>query len=229
MIRVGWLEISWAGMGELASSSVASSILQDSSSSQKGPWDAPNLQVLPVSSGRDILSLYFNPIPHICLGHGYFCSWQSARQATSFWKPQSVLNIHQGASSTTFSYIQSTKPMLIGLIHLIKTFRNAAQSFLHQIVTRQVLCYVQSILWANVDLHSQVQSNENTLLYLTSLVAQIGKNPLAMRETWVRSLDWEDPLEEGMATHSSTLVWRIPMDRKTWWATVLQSQIWLSH
>ena len=35
------------------------------------------------------------------------------------------------------------------------------------------------------------------------------KNLLAMRETWVRSLDWEDPLEEGMATHSSILAWRI--------------------
>ena len=32
----------------------------------------------------------------------------------------------------------------------------------------------------------------------------------AMQETWVRSLDWEDPLEEGMATHSSVLAWRIP-------------------
>ena len=36
------------------------------------------------------------------------------------------------------------------------------------------------------------------------------KNPPAMQETWVRSLGWEDPLEEGMATHSSTLAWRIP-------------------
>ena len=34
------------------------------------------------------------------------------------------------------------------------------------------------------------------------------------------SLDWEDPLEEGMATHSSILAWRIPMDRGAWWATV---------
>ena len=42
----------------------------------------------------------------------------------------------------------------------------------------------------------------------------------AMRETWVRSLDWEDPLEEGMATHSSILAWRIPMDRGAWKATV---------
>ena len=37
-----------------------------------------------------------------------------------------------------------------------------------------------------------------------------------MQETWVRSLGWEDPLEEGMAIHSSILVWRIPMDRGAW-------------
>ena len=36
------------------------------------------------------------------------------------------------------------------------------------------------------------------------------KNSLAMQETWVQSLGWEDPLEEGMATHSSILAWRIP-------------------
>ena len=36
------------------------------------------------------------------------------------------------------------------------------------------------------------------------------KNLPAMHDTWVQSLDWEDPLEEGMATHSSILAWRIP-------------------
>ena len=41
-----------------------------------------------------------------------------------------------------------------------------------------------------------------------------------MRETWVRSLGWEDSLEEGMATHSNILAWRIPMDRGAWQATV---------
>ena len=41
-------------------------------------------------------------------------------------------------------------------------------------------------------------------------MAQTVKNPPAMQETWVSSLDWEDPLEEGMATHSSILAWRIP-------------------
>ena len=53
-----------------------------------------------------------------------------------------------------------------------------------------------------------------------SLVAQRVKNPPAMRETWVPSLGWEDPLEEGMATHSSILAWRIPMDREAWQAVV---------
>ena len=43
-----------------------------------------------------------------------------------------------------------------------------------------------------------------------SLVAQLVKNPPAMRETWVQSLGWEDPLEKGKAAHSSTLAWRIP-------------------
>ena len=43
-----------------------------------------------------------------------------------------------------------------------------------------------------------------------SLVAQLVKNPPAMQETWVRSLDWEDPLENGKATHSSILGWQIP-------------------
>ena len=43
-----------------------------------------------------------------------------------------------------------------------------------------------------------------------SLVAQLVKNPPAMQETWVSSLGWDDPLEKGMATHSSILAWRIP-------------------
>ena len=46
-----------------------------------------------------------------------------------------------------------------------------------------------------------------------SMVAQMVKNLPAMQETWVRSLGWEDSLEEGMATHSSILDWKIPMDR----------------
>ena len=51
-------------------------------------------------------------------------------------------------------------------------------------------------------------------------MAQSVKNPAAMQETWVLFLDWEDPLEEGMATHSSILAWRVPMDRGAWRAAV---------
>ena len=59
---------------------------------------------------------------------------------------------------------------------------------------------------------------------MASLVAQTVKNPSAMWETWVQSLGQEDPLEEGMATHSSILAWRIPMDRGAWLAKVAKSQ-----
>ena len=46
------------------------------------------------------------------------------------------------------------------------------------------------------------------------------KNLTAMQKTWVRSLVWEDALEEGMVTHSSVLAWRIPVDRGAWQVTV---------
>ena len=41
-------------------------------------------------------------------------------------------------------------------------------------------------------------------------MVQVIKNMLAMQETWVPYLGWEDPLEKGMATHSNILAWRIP-------------------
>ena len=53
-----------------------------------------------------------------------------------------------------------------------------------------------------------------------SLVAQMVKDLPAMWETWIRSLGREDPLEESMATLSSILSWKIPMDRGTWWVIV---------
>ena len=57
------------------------------------------------------------------------------------------------------------------------------------------------------------------------------KNLLAMQETQVQSLGQEDPLEKGMATHSSVLAWRIPMDGGAWQAAVhgvTKSRTWLS-
>ena len=49
------------------------------------------------------------------------------------------------------------------------------------------------------------------------------KNPPAMQETWVQSLDWEDLLEESLPTYSSVLAWRIPMDKGAWQATELDT------
>ena len=53
-----------------------------------------------------------------------------------------------------------------------------------------------------------------------SLVTQTVKNSPAMQETWVQSLGWEDPLEEGMATHSRIIAQKIPMGRRAWQAIV---------
>ena len=52
------------------------------------------------------------------------------------------------------------------------------------------------------------------------LVAQMVKNLPAVRETWVQSLVWEDPMEQSTAAHSSILAWRIPIDSGPWQATV---------
>ena len=55
-------------------------------------------------------------------------------------------------------------------------------------------------------------------------MAEMVKNLPAMRETWVQSLGRKDPLEEGMATHSSILAWRTPMGRGAWRATAMGSE-----
>ena len=47
------------------------------------------------------------------------------------------------------------------------------------------------------------------IIRISSLPAQMVKSPPAMQETWVPSLSWEDPLDKRLATHSSTLAWRI--------------------
>ena len=57
-----------------------------------------------------------------------------------------------------------------------------------------------------------------------SLVAQTVKNPPAMPGTWVQSLDWDDPLEEGMANHRSILAWRIPWTEEPGGLQAMRSQ-----
>ena len=59
-----------------------------------------------------------------------------------------------------------------------------------------------------------VRNAESRGSYGASLVAQMVKNPPAMQETWIPSLDGGEPLEKGMAAHSSVPAWRIPWTEK---------------
>ena len=75
-------------------------------------------------------------------------------------------------------------------------------------------------IFENIDKHRKIKYFIIIYKYiLASLMAQTVKNLPAMRETWAPFLGWENPLEEGRATHYSVLAWRIPMDRGAWWAT----------
>ena len=62
------------------------------------------------------------------------------------------------------------------------------------------------------------------LIIWASLVAQMVKNPPAIQETWVRSPGQEDPLENGIATHSSILAWRIPWTEEPGGLQIMRSQ-----
>ena len=77
--------------------------------------------------------------------------------------------------------------------------------------------YSNSAGGKKIDSHFQGQFDG---IYWASLVAQLVKNSPAMQETWVQSMGWENPLVQGMATYSSILAWRIPMDRGAWQAAV---------
>ena len=83
--------------------------------------------------------------------------------------------------------------------------------------TSTCLSPVHAQRWARIGEVRQVEpkglpwvSAFNRYLLYEVLVAQMVQNLLAMQETWVQSLGWEDPLEKGMATHCSILAWRIP-------------------
>ena len=95
-----------------------------------------------------------------------------------------------------------TSPKL--LANLTSKFNWIALAFYHCLEILQIFIYLfilSGMIWA-------------------SLVAQRLKCLPAMRETWVRSLGREDPLEKEMVIHSSILAWRIPMDERAWWAIV---------
>ena len=67
---------------------------------------------------------------------------------------------------------------------------------------------------------SFVPRKERTHTLVNSTGFPGGSDLPAMQETWVQILGWEDPLQEGMALHSSILAWRKAMDRGAWWAAV---------
>ena len=80
--------------------------------------------------------------------------------------------------------------------------------------------------------HSFFKKKKKSLFIIkwASLVAQMVENLPPVQETWVWSLSWEDPVEKGMVTHSSILVWRIPWTEEPggWESTESQSPAWMS-
>ena len=76
----------------------------------------------------------------------------------------------------------------------------------------------------SVELLSLLVLNSSIYKEGVSLMAQTVKNLPVMEETWVWSLDWEDPLEKGMITHSSILTWRIPWTEEPGWLQSIGSQ-----
>ena len=66
------------------------------------------------------------------------------------------------------------------------------------------------ILWHVNFTSTEKQKRLCSPVFWASLVAQMVKNPAAMRETWAQSLGWEDPLEKGSGAHPSILAWRMP-------------------
>ena len=71
-------------------------------------------------------------------------------------------------------------------------------------------CYVEFIYSCGIPKYLLYIFRHSYVEFIASLVAQMVKHMPAMQETWVQSLGWEDPLEKEMATHSSTLAWKIP-------------------
>ena len=79
----------------------------------------------------------------------------------------------------------------------------------------------EDIMQAMMKISRKKSENSNYILLISwELVAQTVKNFPAMQETWVQTLGWEDPLEASMATHSSILAQKIPMNGGAWQATV---------
>ena len=81
----------------------------------------------------------------------------------------------------------------------------------HLLLGRKAMTNLDSILKSrDITSLTEVHIVKAMVFLWALLVAQLVKNPLAMWETWIRPMGWEDPLEKGKATQSSVLAWRIP-------------------
>ena len=125
--------------------------------------------------------------------------------------PKSLLQHHSSKASifrrSAFFIVQLSHPYTTTgkAIALTRhTFVGKVMSLLFNIKENT---HTQHIYIHTHNTHTHTHTHTHTR---ASLVAHLGKNPPALQETWVQSVGWEDPLEEGKATHSSILAWRIP-------------------
>ena len=113
---------------------------------------------------------------------------------------------------TSYSFSLLSLPIIVnllevGCIHPFMTLLSSHPGLL--IVKSNSLCILPT-LTASSTMAVFILLFGTLLASGATLMAQLVKNSPAMRETWVQSLGWEDPLEKGKATHSSILAWRIP-------------------
>ena len=140
---------------------------------------------------------------------------------TSGWPdfPAPLVRLIDFYYSCTSVWSHSIKPLIVGF-PTAWFLAGCSVYTLLQRINPLVHLYIWYLLTVKL-LSPVLETRDRKNKYMwASLVFQRVKNLPAMWETWVWSLGWEDPLEEGMATHSSILVWRFPMDRGAWWATV---------
>ena len=134
-----------------------------------------------------------------------------------------------------------TKLFLLGtnlissLLHVFRRRKNRWKNFVMRSIIlkfyRNIICYlalclegVNTVNYYSPSSYSILKkrwrdlrlSLNKYLLLAYYVLTQMVKNLAAMGETWVWSLGWEDLLKESMATHSSILAWRVPMDRWAW-------------
>jgi len=117
--------------------------------------------------------------------------WQSSVGVNMYWKIISMepTNFHDFQQIT---YVLKSSLKMVILLNKYLIWCYLLSQYYHLVSWNKIWSlYIQNIHW-------------------TSLVARLVKNPPAMRETWVQSLGWEDPMEKGKATHSSILAWRTP-------------------